>query len=226
AINSRTLLTLISHLKHSSKQQWSHKISQEGSREVPKTRSEAKNQEKKPCEVVSRRTSTKNPIRPILSSSEFIASLFPSRSVYAATGNYNVGGCASSNTIPNHREDIKVITKWSGITLAGPSVPSPNSSSSSKEVERDPKMTMDQVHISSSESTARVPSPVIQPALASKSNEIPEQNPHQPSIPYPSRLNKDKLQDKSDIQIYKFLQMFKKLHFNISFAKALTQMPK
>ncbi|GJZ12166.1 hypothetical protein Tco_0546925 [Tanacetum coccineum] len=31
--------------------------------------SEAKNQEKKPCEVVSRRTSTKNPIRPILSSS-------------------------------------------------------------------------------------------------------------------------------------------------------------
>ncbi|GJU39848.1 putative ribonuclease H-like domain-containing protein [Tanacetum coccineum] len=51
AINSRTLLTSISHLKHSSKQQWSHKISQEGSREVPKTRSEAKNQEKKPREV-------------------------------------------------------------------------------------------------------------------------------------------------------------------------------
>ncbi|GKC57222.1 hypothetical protein Tco_1084820 [Tanacetum coccineum] len=47
----------------------SHKIIQEGTREVPKTRSEAKNQEKKPCEVVSRRTSTKNPIQPILSSS-------------------------------------------------------------------------------------------------------------------------------------------------------------
>ncbi|GJS91430.1 reverse transcriptase domain-containing protein [Tanacetum coccineum] len=98
-------------------------------------------------------------------------------------------------------------------------VPPPNSSSS-KEVERDPETTMDQVHISSSESTARVPSPVIQPAPASKSNEIPEQNPHQPPIPYPSRLNKAKLQDKSDIQIHKFLQMFKKLHFNISFAEA------
>ncbi|GJW35597.1 reverse transcriptase domain-containing protein [Tanacetum coccineum] len=57
-------------------------------------------------------------------------------------------------------------------------------------------------------------------APASKSNEIPGRNPHQPPIPYPLRLNMDKLQDKSDIQIHKFLQMFKKLHFNICFAKA------
>ncbi|GJX91595.1 reverse transcriptase domain-containing protein [Tanacetum coccineum] len=135
-------------------------------------------------------------------------------------------GALPSNTIPNPREDIKVIITLSGITLAGPSVSSPNSSSSSKEVELDPEPTMNQVHISSSESTARVPSPVIHPAPASKSNEIPERNPHQPPIPYPSRLNKDNLQDKSDIQIYKFLQMFKILHFNISLAEALAQMPK
>ncbi|GJX85750.1 reverse transcriptase domain-containing protein [Tanacetum coccineum] len=75
-------------------------------------------------------------------------------------------------------------------------------------------------------STARVPSSIIQPASASKSNEIPEKNPHLPPIPYPLRFNKDKLQDKSDIQIHKFLHMFKKLHFNISFAEALAQMPK
>ncbi|GKC89070.1 reverse transcriptase domain-containing protein, partial [Tanacetum coccineum] len=49
---------------------------------------------------------------------------------------------------------------------------------------------------------------------------IPERNPHQPKIPYPSRLNKEKLQDKSDIQIQSFLQMFNKLHFNISFLEA------
>nr|GEV22067.1 reverse transcriptase domain-containing protein [Tanacetum cinerariifolium] len=65
---------------------------------------------------------------------------------------------------------------------------------------------------------------VIQPAP--KTNEIPERNPQQPPIPYPSRLNKEKLQDKFDIQIHKFLQMFKKLPFNISFAEALAQMPK
>nr|GEW53609.1 reverse transcriptase domain-containing protein [Tanacetum cinerariifolium] len=55
---------------------------------------------------------------------------------------------------------------------------------------------------------------------------VPERNPHQPLIPYPSRLNKEKLQDKADIQIHNFLQMFKKIHFNISFAEALAYMPK
>ncbi|GKA70815.1 reverse transcriptase domain-containing protein [Tanacetum coccineum] len=54
---------------------------------------------------------------------------------------------------------------------------------------------------------------------SSTSSELPKQNPHQPLIPYPSRLNKEKLQDKSDIQVHKFLQMFKKRHFNISLAE-------
>ncbi|GKF05502.1 hypothetical protein Tco_0036170, partial [Tanacetum coccineum] len=86
------------------------------------------------------------------------------------------------------------------------------------------------------ESTIRVPPPIVQPSPASTSSElppapvpfpvVPEQNPHQPPIPYPSRLNKKKLQDKADIQIHSFLQMFKKIYFNISFAKALAHMPK
>ncbi|GJT52988.1 hypothetical protein Tco_0988042 [Tanacetum coccineum] len=77
----------------------------------------------------------------------------------------------------------------------------------------------------------------VQPVPSSRPSEIPDshssspfglpkQNPHQPPIPYPSRLNKEKLQDKSDIQVYKFFQMFKKLHFNISLAKALALIPK
>ncbi|GJX17792.1 hypothetical protein Tco_0218624 [Tanacetum coccineum] len=107
--------------------------------------------------------------------------------LYAARGNYNMGGALPSNTIPNPREEVKVITTQSGMTLAGPSVPPPPpSSSSSKEVEQDPELTMDQVHISSSESTIRVPSLVVHPSPVPKSNEIPERNPHQPSIPYPS----------------------------------------
>ncbi|GJT56851.1 reverse transcriptase domain-containing protein [Tanacetum coccineum] len=152
--------------------------------------------------------------------------------VYATTGTYNAGGNSYQsqgmlprNTIPNPQEDIKVITTRSGITLVGPSVPPP-SSSSSKEVKRDPETITDQVHISSIESTVRVSPPVVHPSPASTSFVIPERNPHQPPIPYRSRLNKEKLQDKSDIQIHKFLQMFKKLHFNISFPKALAYMPK
>ncbi|GJX95767.1 reverse transcriptase domain-containing protein [Tanacetum coccineum] len=106
--------------------------------------------------------------------------------VYATTGNYNSGGILTkalqerphgalpSNTIPNPREEIKAITTRSGIVLAGPSVPPPPLSSSSKGVERDRK-----------QSRTRYFSKV--------------------------RLNKEKLQDKSDIQVHKFLQMEKLL---------------
>nr|GEX59567.1 reverse transcriptase domain-containing protein [Tanacetum cinerariifolium] len=47
-----------------------------------------------------------------------------------------------------------------------------------------------------------------------------------PSIPYPSRLNDQKLREKANIQILKFLQIFQRLHFDISFADALLHMPK
>ncbi|GKA82728.1 hypothetical protein Tco_0789476 [Tanacetum coccineum] len=87
------------------------------------------------------------------------------------------------------------------------------------------------------ESTIRVPPLVVQsppapisfeiPSLPiSSSFELPKRNPHQLPIPYPLRLNKEKLQDKSDIQVHKFMKMFKKLHFNISLAEALALMPK
>ncbi|GKC15676.1 reverse transcriptase domain-containing protein [Tanacetum coccineum] len=139
-------------------------------------------------------------------------------------------GVLPSNTIPNPREDLKAITTQSGVTLAGPSV-HPPPLSSSKEVDREPETITDLVLI---ESTTSVPPSVVQPSPASielphvpvSSPVILEPNPHQPSIPYPSRLNKEKLQGKADIQIHSFLQMFKKIHFNISFAEALAHMPK
>ncbi|GJZ74472.1 reverse transcriptase domain-containing protein [Tanacetum coccineum] len=141
-------------------------------------------------------------------------------------------GVLPSNTIPNPWEDLKAITTRSGVTLAGPSVP-PLHLSSSKEVERESEMTTDQVL---TESTTRVPPLVLQPSPASTSYElppapisslvIPEPNLHQPLIPYPSRLNKEKLQDKANIQIHSFLHMFKKLYFNISLSEDLAHMPK
>nr|GEV08890.1 reverse transcriptase domain-containing protein [Tanacetum cinerariifolium] len=69
----------------------------------------------------------------------------------------------------------------------------------------------------------------VPPLFLSSSKEVerePEPTMDQPPILHPSRLNKDKLQDKFDIQIHKFLQMFKKLHFNISLLEALALMPK
>ncbi|GKE35617.1 hypothetical protein Tco_1454939, partial [Tanacetum coccineum] len=47
-----------------------------------------------------------------------------------------------------------------------------------------------------------------------------------PSIPYPSRLNDQKLQEKANYQMLKFLQIFQRLHFDHSFADALLHIPK
>ncbi|GJW50823.1 reverse transcriptase domain-containing protein [Tanacetum coccineum] len=156
--------------------------------------------------------------------------------VYATSGTYNQGGNSyqpqvlSSNTVPNPQEDLKAITTRSGVTLAGPLVPPPHLSSS-KEVDQESETIIDPIL---TESTTSVPPLVVQSSPAStklppapvSSPVIPEPNPHQPSIPYSSRLNKEKLQGKADIQIHSFLQMFKKIQFNISFAEALAHMPK
>ncbi|GJS38868.1 hypothetical protein Tco_0563911 [Tanacetum coccineum] len=133
-------------------------------------------------------------------------------------------GVLSNNKIPNPEEELKAITTRSSIVLVEHSVPLPPlSSSSSNEVERYPKTITDQVL---PENTIRVPPSVVQTSPSTLSSVIPGRNPHQPPIPYPSRLNKEKIQDKFDIQIHKFLQMFKKLHFNISLDEALALMPK
>ncbi|GKF66965.1 reverse transcriptase domain-containing protein, partial [Tanacetum coccineum] len=47
-----------------------------------------------------------------------------------------------------------------------------------------------------------------------------------PSIPYPSRLNDQKICEKANNQIDKFYQIFQDLHFDISFTDALILMPK
>nr|GEV19470.1 reverse transcriptase domain-containing protein [Tanacetum cinerariifolium] len=46
-------------------------------------------------------------------------------------------------------------------------------------------------------------------------------DPLHPNIPYPSRMYKEKQQDKDEIQIHKFWQMFKQLHINITLVDAL-----
>nr|GEU66749.1 reverse transcriptase domain-containing protein [Tanacetum cinerariifolium] len=47
-----------------------------------------------------------------------------------------------------------------------------------------------------------------------------------PTIPYPSRVNKQKLREKDDNLALKFVKIFRNLHFELSFADALLHMPK
>nr|GFA39151.1 hypothetical protein [Tanacetum cinerariifolium] len=49
---------------------------------------------------------------------------------------------------------------------------------------------------------------------------------NRPNIPYPSRLNDQKLREKATNQMEKFFQIFQDLHFDISFVDALLLMPK
>ncbi|GJR55989.1 reverse transcriptase domain-containing protein [Tanacetum coccineum] len=46
------------------------------------------------------------------------------------------------------------------------------------------------------------------------------------NLPYPSRLNNQKLRERDDHQMMKFLQIFQSLHFDLSFTDALLYMPK
>nr|GEX01823.1 reverse transcriptase domain-containing protein [Tanacetum cinerariifolium] len=63
-----------------------------------------------------------------------------------------------------------------------------------------------------------VPIPILE-------TDVPKTQP-KPNIPYPFRLNDQKLRKKATNQMEKFFQIFHDLHFDISFADALLLMPK
>nr|GEY43735.1 reverse transcriptase domain-containing protein [Tanacetum cinerariifolium] len=86
-------------------------------------------------------------------------------------------------------------------------------------VERVPEVTKDMVQ----PSIENIQPPIVQtqvlidePIVAPKPK---------PTIPYPSRVTKQKLCEKDDNLALKFVEIFRKLHFNFSFAYALLHMP-
>nr|GEY18862.1 reverse transcriptase domain-containing protein [Tanacetum cinerariifolium] len=142
-------------------------------------------------------------------------------SVCVATDTYNqnqssTSGTLPSNTIPNPKGEMKAITTRSGVVYEGPLIPTPK-----KVVERETKETTDKEQSNFQGSTAYIQSPVTP---------IPEPDVpktlHKPNIPYPSRLNDQKLREKATNLMDKFFQIFQDLHFDISFADALILMLK
>ncbi|GKE24674.1 hypothetical protein Tco_1436186, partial [Tanacetum coccineum] len=115
------------------------------------------------------------------------------------------------------RDDMKAITTRSGVSYDGPQVP-PLLSSLPKVVEHEPEVTKDTVHLSTEN---------IQPPKVQNQNDEPVVAPKtKPTIPYPSRINKEKLYEKDDLLALKFMEMFRNLHFELRFADALLHMPK
>nr|GEW39509.1 reverse transcriptase domain-containing protein [Tanacetum cinerariifolium] len=124
-----------------------------------------------------------------------------------------------SNTIPNPKGEPKAITTRSGISYKGPSIPPPGVEQEPTEVTKDTELL----------STKNIQPPPVQ--VQEKDDEpiekpsvvIPKAN---ANLPYPSRLAKEKLREKDDILAAKFMEIFRDLHFELSFADALVHMPK
>nr|GFB02344.1 hypothetical protein [Tanacetum cinerariifolium] len=130
--------------------------------------------------------------------------------VSAAAVNYNQGnsvyyppgsGSLPSNTVANPKGKLKDITTRSEETLTDPDL---------------------------SEYTIKVPPPPVQKykPLSQREYVVHQRDPFYPNIPYPSRMLKQKQQEKDEIQIHKFWQMFKQLYINITLTDALILMPK
>ncbi|GJT74869.1 reverse transcriptase domain-containing protein [Tanacetum coccineum] len=135
--------------------------------------------------------------------------------VNSNTASTSGSGSLPSNTIANPKGDVKAITTRSGVSYNGPQI-----SSLPKEMENEPGVTKDTVQPSTKN---------IQPLVVQTDDQIGEPvvaSKTKPTLPYPSRANKEKLREKDDLLASKFMEIFRNLHFELSFADALLHMPK
>ncbi|GKC87042.1 reverse transcriptase domain-containing protein, partial [Tanacetum coccineum] len=141
------------------------------------------------------------------------------------TASTSGSGSLPSNTIANPKGELKAITTRSGLVLDGPTVPMPPPFINPEEDERVEETLTDPEH---GEFTIKVPPPLVQKVKppSQRNYVVHQRDPRYPHIPYPSRMNQEKRQEKDEVQIHKFWQMFKQLHINISLADALILIPK
>ncbi|GKD87622.1 hypothetical protein Tco_1358776, partial [Tanacetum coccineum] len=95
-----------------------------------------------------------------------------------------------SDTETYPREERKAVTIMSGMTMDGSFIPHSNFLVYQEE-EEEPETITEVVEIASSKSIPLVPPPETPPLSAPKPKEDLEPNPHQPLIPYPSRLQEE-----------------------------------
>nr|GEX53015.1 reverse transcriptase domain-containing protein [Tanacetum cinerariifolium] len=139
------------------------------------------------------------------------------------TASTSSSGTLPSNTVANLKSDLKAITTRSGVSYDGPSIPPPV-------VENGHEATKDTMIHTNNGTTEdvqpqAVPSKPVTSEPTNTSVSASKPNP-QDSIPYPSRRNDERNQEKAKDQIEKFYQIFKDMSFEISFAVALILMPK
>nr|GFC79333.1 reverse transcriptase domain-containing protein [Tanacetum cinerariifolium] len=124
------------------------------------------------------------------------------------------------NTIPNPKGEAKAITTRSGMSYKEPLIPPPGVE------QQEPTEATKDTELPSTEDT-QPPSVQVQvqdeEPIEKPSVVIPKAK---ANLPYPSRLAKEKICEKDDILAAKFMEIFRELHFELSFADALVHMPK
>nr|GEW67002.1 reverse transcriptase domain-containing protein [Tanacetum cinerariifolium] len=121
----------------------------------------------------------------------------------------------------NKQGEMKAVTSRSGLAYEGPSIHT--NFPLEKVVEQKTEETTDKEHSNCPGSTAQVQPPVF--PIFIPEPDVSRTQP-KPTIPYPSRINDQKLCKKATNQMEKFFQIFHDLHFDISFADAFLLMPK
>nr|GEV01774.1 reverse transcriptase domain-containing protein [Tanacetum cinerariifolium] len=101
-------------------------------------------------------------------------------------------GTLPSNTIPNPKGEMKAVTTRSGLAYEGPSIPT--NSSPEKVEERESEETTDRKQSNCQGSTAHIQPPVVPTPIPEP--DVPKTQP-KPNIPYPSKLNDQKLREKA-----------------------------
>nr|GEV34407.1 hypothetical protein [Tanacetum cinerariifolium] len=133
----------------------------------------------------------------------------------------STSGTLLNNIVPNPKGEMKAVTTRSGLAYEGPSIPT--NSPLEKVVEPYTEEITDKEHSNCQGITTHIQPPVV--PISIPKHDVLRTQP-KPTIPYPSRLNDQKLREKAMNQIEKFFQIFHDLHFDISFANALFLMLK
>nr|GEV06688.1 reverse transcriptase domain-containing protein [Tanacetum cinerariifolium] len=140
---------------------------------------------------------------------------YTQETAYATMGNYNSGD-QEPETITD-----QVLTRSTNNVPPMVIQPSPASTSfstiSSSKILEVTKDTVQPSIENIQPPVAQTQIPIDEPVVAPKPK---------PTIPYPSRVNKQKLHEKDDNLALKFVEIFRNLHFELSFADALLHMPK
>nr|GEW03271.1 hypothetical protein [Tanacetum cinerariifolium] len=129
---------------------------------------------------------------------------------YMNTASTSGSGPLPSNTIANPKSELKAITTRSGIVLDGPSVPMPPPFINPEEDERVEETLTDP---NLAEYTIKVPPPLVQKSKppSQRNYVVHQRDPLHPNIPYPSRMHKQKQQEKYEKMLKSLLSNKEKL---------------